>query len=82
MTAPVTVARLRNLVAEAPSGVVAVYIFGSVARGTASTDSDVDLGLLLDSPPAPTLEGRMLDCETALERELGRKVQGPPPKYG
>jgi predicted nucleotidyltransferase len=75
MTAPPTAERLRSFVADAPADVVAVYLFGSLARGTASPKSDVDLGLLLRRPPASTLEGRMLDYEAELERTIGRPVQ-------
>ena len=32
-------------------GVVAVYLFGSTARGTAKPDSDVDVAVLYTSPP-------------------------------
>ena len=67
--------RLHRLVGQAPRQVVAGYLFGSVARGTASAGSDVDLGLLLAAAPARTLEGRMLDYEAELERALGQPVQ-------
>jgi predicted nucleotidyltransferase len=75
MAAPPTVDQLRNLLAGAPDSVVAAYVFGSVARGTASATSDVDLGLLLAHAPAATLEGRMLDYEADLERQVGVPVQ-------
>jgi predicted nucleotidyltransferase len=68
-------AHLREVLAAAPAEVVAVYLFGSVARGTAGPASDVDLGVLLCSRPAATLEGRMLDYEGALTKALGRPVQ-------
>jgi predicted nucleotidyltransferase len=75
MTAPPTAEHLRSLVAGAPAEVVAVCLFGSLARGTASAKSDVDLGLLLRRSPASTLEGRLLDYEADLERTIGRPVQ-------
>lgn len=75
MTARPTVDHLRRLLAEAPADVAAAYLFGSVARGTASATSDVDLGLLLGRPPVSTLEGRMLDYEAELERAVGGPVQ-------
>jgi predicted nucleotidyltransferase len=34
-----------------------VYLFGSVARGTAHAGSDVDVGVLLAEDPPRTLEG-------------------------
>ena len=37
-------------------------------------DSDVDIGLLLTTPPAATLDGQPFDLADALERHLGRSV--------
>jgi predicted nucleotidyltransferase len=39
---------------EAPREVLAVYLFGSHARGTPHTESDVDVGLVLE--PGSTLD--------------------------
>jgi uncharacterized protein len=75
MTAPPTADQLTALLSGAPDAVLAVYVFGSVARGTASSSSDLDLGVLLQSRPASTLDGRMLDEEARLERAVGRPVQ-------
>jgi hypothetical protein len=75
MAAPPTVDQLRSLLAKAPDSVVVAYVFGSVARGTASATSDVDLGLLLAHAPPSTLDGRMLDYERDLERQLAVPVQ-------
>jgi hypothetical protein len=75
MAATPSLGALRALLSRAPAEVVAAYVFGSVARGTASTSSDVDVGLLLRTRPASTLEGRMLDYEAAMERALARPVQ-------
>ena len=72
---PPSVDALRALLAQAPPEIVAAYLFGSVARGTASESSDIDVGVLLGASPAPTLEGRLLDYEATLERALGRAVQ-------
>lgn len=69
-----TVEQLRSLVSTAPEQFAAVYVFGSLARGTAGPSSDVDLGVLLNARPASTLEGRLLDYEATVERELGRRV--------
>ena len=67
-------ARLREyLQADAPD-VVAAYLFGSVARGTARATSDIDVGILLARPPA-TLADLPLDLEADLERTLGHPVQ-------
>jgi predicted nucleotidyltransferase len=66
---------VRQLCAEAPEAVVAVYLFGSRARGTASPDSDVDLGVLLKEAPPPTLHGVARDLEDLVERALGLPVE-------
>jgi uncharacterized protein len=65
---------VRAFFAGGVPGVAAVYVFGSVARGTARADSDVDVGVLLVTPPAPTLEGQAFDLEDALDRAVGRPV--------
>lgn len=56
-------------------GIAAVYLFGSAARDELGADSDIDIGVLFDSPPPSTLEGQPLDLEGDLERRLGRVVQ-------
>ncbi|MEO7135272.1 MAG: nucleotidyltransferase domain-containing protein [Vicinamibacterales bacterium] len=68
-------ARLRELVAEAPSSVAAMYVFGSVARGNARPDSDMDLAALLREVPASTLESRLFEYQDELARLAGRVVQ-------
>jgi uncharacterized protein len=65
---------LREFFAADAHGAAAVYLFGSAARGTAGPYSDVDIGLLLASPPPPTLDGQPFDVADALERALGRRV--------
>lgn len=54
--------------------VVAVYLFGSMARGTATADSDVDVAALFISAPPRRLDGPRLVLEGELERALGRSV--------
>ena len=52
----------------------AAYLFGSVARGEARQDSDVDIGLLYQTPPDATLEGQPFLLAAELESLLGRPV--------
>jgi predicted nucleotidyltransferase len=56
------------------AGVAAVYLFGSIQRGTATAASDVDVGVLYATVPPSTLDGGPLDLGDMLERELGRSV--------
>jgi uncharacterized protein YutE (UPF0331/DUF86 family)/predicted nucleotidyltransferase len=56
-------------------GVAAVYLFGSVAAGTDTPASDIDLGVLYEAPPAAKLDAGPLDLEGDLERRLRRPAQ-------
>ena len=60
---------------SARGNVLAAYLFGSVARGTATTASDVDVAVLLTADPPRTLDGLHLGLEDDLERALGVPVQ-------
>jgi predicted nucleotidyltransferase len=76
--------RLKALLEAADPEVVAVYLYGSRARGTARAGSDVDLALLLRRRPPSTLHGVERGAEATLERELRLPVQavvlnGAPP---
>jgi predicted nucleotidyltransferase len=55
-------------------GVVAVYLFGSVALGTDRPSSDVDVAVLFQQPPPARLDGPRLVLEGNLERAIGRRV--------
>lgn len=69
--------RLREIFearAEA-EGIAAAWLFGSVARGTARPDSDVDVGVLFREDPPLTLAGYRFDLEADLERLLRLPVQ-------
>lgn len=66
-------AALETLIHEKVGGdpnVVAVYVFGSQARGTARPTSDVDLGVLYRRPPAPTLMDQPFELQAELESAL------------
>ncbi len=56
-------------------GAIAVYLFGSVARGDSRADSDVDLGILFASDPPATLAAPQFTLEAELERLLHASVQ-------
>lgn len=66
---------LRDFFAGRTEHLVAVYLFGSEARGTARKASDVDVAVLYTAKPPPTLDGLPLELEGELERLLGRAVQ-------
>jgi predicted nucleotidyltransferase len=51
-----------------------VYLFGSVARSSATRVSDVDVAVLYQQAPPRSLAGLPLDLEDDLERLLGRPV--------
>jgi predicted nucleotidyltransferase len=61
--------------AKQADDLIAVYVFGSVARRTSGPSSDVDIAVLFAAPPAPTLAGLPLKTESDLEELLGRPVQ-------
>jgi hypothetical protein len=52
----------------------AVYLFGSAARGTPRTDSDVDVAILFREPPASTLDAQPFGLAADLERHMGQPV--------
>ena len=68
-------ARLKAFFEDDPRGALAVYLYGSVARGQARPDSDVDIGVLFATDPPATLEAPQFALEAALERLLGSPVQ-------
>ena len=67
-------AKLAAFFDGAPGGVVAVYLFGSVARGDDDGSSDVDVAVLFNQPPNATLIGGRLSLEGELERRLRQPV--------
>ena len=66
---------LRELFAAQPGEIIAAYLFGSVARGTADARSDVDVAVLYAAPPPATLEGLPLDLEGRIEQLVNRPAQ-------
>jgi predicted nucleotidyltransferase len=70
-------AELREILTTRASteGIAAAYLFGSVARGTARPDSDVDVGVLYSADPPRTLAGLPFGLEGDLESALGLPVQ-------
>ena len=61
--------------ASADDRLVAAYLFGSVARGTDSSSSDVDVGILLRTAPSGDLNDLRFELEGNLERALGQRTQ-------
>lgn len=66
---------LRDFFESRPHGAIAAYVFGSVARGEARRDSDVDVGVLFEHRPPPSIAAGFLPLEGLLERALRRPVQ-------
>jgi predicted nucleotidyltransferase len=67
--------RIRAYFDRRPAGVVAAYLFGSVARGDFRPGSDVDLAVLFAEDPPRTLEGLGLDLADEIQSELRVPVQ-------
>jgi predicted nucleotidyltransferase len=67
--------KLKSCFEEDSRGAIAVYLFGSVARGDAGPGSDVDVGVLFQTEPPATLDAPQFSIEADLERRLGRPVQ-------
>ena len=70
MPAPTLQEELRAIVETAPADVVAVYLYGSRARGTASSGSDIDLGVLLKGVPPSRLRSTARTIESDIEKAV------------
>src|SRR5688572_3226197 len=66
--------RVRSFFASHSNGVAAAYLFGSEARETAATDSDVDIAVLYQPDPPRTLDGLDADLQDRMQEDLGRAV--------
>ena len=66
--------RLASFFSADQRGAIAVYVFGSEARGESRKDSDVDVGVLFDRAPEPALTGAALSLASDLEQHLSRPV--------
>jgi predicted nucleotidyltransferase len=73
MTLDAVAAAVHHLVPQLKSelGVAALYVFGSVARGEARADSDVDVLVEFDGPAT---FARFMDLKALLEDTLGTRV--------
>jgi predicted nucleotidyltransferase len=66
---------IREVVATAPPEIVAVYLYGSQARGTAQAGSDVDVAVLLAGGAPQTLQNPARDLERQLEASVRLPVE-------
>ena len=80
------VPKLRRYFASAPAGIVAAYLFGSVARGQERADSDVDVGIVFAAGKPDSLDAldRVARLQDGLTVAIGREVDlvplnGAPP---
>ena len=66
--------QLREYLACHHNGMVCAYLYGSQARDEAGRHSDVDIAILLEKTPAPTLDGIGLDLGAEIEDYIGKPV--------
>jgi uncharacterized protein len=66
---------VRDRLEAAGEQIVAAYLFGSVARGTARDSSDVDVAILLRDDPPGRLTDIRFTIEGEIERATGRNAQ-------
>lgn len=75
MVVPEVLEAVRRAFAASAVHAVAAYVFGSVARGDAGPESDLDLAVILGGDRRSALpNGPLLDLVAALERATGRRV--------
>jgi predicted nucleotidyltransferase len=66
--------QIAEFFAKDPTTVIAVYLFGSVARDDARPGSDVDLAVLFEASPAAALNSPRFALAGDIERILGAPV--------
>ncbi len=66
--------RLATFFAQRRHAALAVYLFGSLARGTEKADSDIDVAILFEQAPASTLEAQPFELQSELSEALGGRV--------
>ena len=66
--------KLQAYFAQHALDVSAAYLFGSVARGDARVDSDIDVAVLYSVDPPVSLEHLPFELEEELELLLGKHV--------
>ena len=54
--------------------VLVAYLFGSVARGTDTAKSDIDVGIVVTNFQSGSFDALRLDLKTKLDLALGREV--------
>ncbi|GAB6039896.1 type VII toxin-antitoxin system MntA family adenylyltransferase antitoxin [Endothiovibrio diazotrophicus] len=69
-----TIQTVRTAFEHTDVAVSCSYLFGSVARGEATTASDVDVAVLFSETPPPTLLGPVATLQGELEEALRREV--------
>ena len=65
---------IRRALSHDARGVAAVYVYGSRARGTPTSASDVDVAIIREGTAAVGFGGLPLEIEGILERALGLPV--------
>ena len=67
--------RLREVLLAQETDLVAAYLYGSQARGTARLGSDVDIAVLFRTPVAAGPRSRLMDVQRALDATVREEVQ-------
>ena len=66
--------QLREFFSVHHADMVCAYLYGSQARGKAGLHSDVDIAVLLDKTPPPTLDGFGFDLASNIEQNIGKQI--------